>query len=213
MTMEVSNPSNHPLAGHTSAFLAWLGLAVSLVVAFSLWQILSGWTPTPFVSPYQIAGITIPWESFIPVIAVIVYWLMWKITLHRPKTAFYALLDFLGSALIAVVVLGAFLSWFPFTRPFYSRLGLPECPVTLTTILVIFWFLPLAVWDFWKNQMERAMYSHDALILETASSQRPTVQVANLDANPNGFTVLALPNKPGQEIIWDYRDVPQAPVV
>ncbi len=165
MTTTTASPTarTHPLQGHESAATAWFGFFTTVLLSIVLFYVLTGWWVPPTLTLGS--GVQIGPEVLVPLSAFLFYLYQKRVSLTRPNTWGYGLLDFIGSAGIFIVTLIAVLSWLP---PFASMLrlpttlfGLPSFPVAAFTTLAVVTgvtYLVGSFWDvFWNHWSRRRL--------------------------------------------------------
>lgn len=184
--------SNHPLAGRTSAFTAWVGALIAVIAAVVLFTILVGrWQP----SGLQLRDVTIPPEVFVVPIALWVYWRQKRVSLLRPRTWFYATLDFVSSLTIFAVAAVGVASWFPPVAATLAAVSLPVAVFTSFTVVAGVTFLAMSIWDLTINHFRRAERGRDG-IAETTTSTTPAAATSAAPSSTAAASPAPVPDWP-----------------
>ena len=160
-TLEAAKPKSvHPIVGHESAFVAWVGFFSTLLLSLMLFSVLTGqWVPPTFTISETVA---IGPETYVPLLAMIVYNYQVKVSLQRPDTYFYAVLDLVGSALVFVIAFIGIMSWFPAVSWILEHAHLPLAPFNTLTVVTGFTYLVLSAWDvFWNHWRRSRVFAHN----------------------------------------------------
>ncbi|MDB5187689.1 MAG: hypothetical protein JWO50_209 [Candidatus Kaiserbacteria bacterium] len=144
----------HPLANRMGEVHSYLGFFVMAVTTAVLFGILSGLAPISL--RFMIGSEVMPWGVLAWPVAGLIYTYQTYVAYTRPRTAWYAWLDFLGSIAVVVVLVGAILSWFPVSSNVMLGFGFPLAPMNVNTVLVIAAFLWYAIPDVLYYQFRRA---------------------------------------------------------
>jgi hypothetical protein len=148
----------HPMVGKESHFVAWVGFFSTLLVSLLIFSILTGnWIPPTFA----IGDASVGPETYIPIMAMIVYHYQVKVSLERPDTLFYAWLDLIGSVLPFAIAFIAIMSWFPAVRWILETMRLWITPYTTLTLVTAGTYLILSAWDvFWNHWRRSRVFGH-----------------------------------------------------
>jgi len=150
-----TSPSNHPLAGHTGAFIGILGLILDLLTASALFYFLVGWYKLPGPG-FAILGLNYPWEIAILFSALLYYWLSGIFSVCRERSSRWAWVDFIGTSVIALVLIGAALSFHPVVGVFYAKNGLPTVEYNTQNMVALIGFGVAVLAYFWRYHIQRA---------------------------------------------------------
>ena len=152
--------SVHPIVGHESAFVAWVGFFSTLLLSLMLFSVLTGqWVPPTFTISEEVA---IGPEIYGPLLAMIAYNYQVKVSLQRPDTLPYAWLDLVGSMLVFAIAFIGIMSWFPAVRWILEFMHAPIAPFNTLTVVMGFTFLVLSSWDvFWNHWRRSRVFAHN----------------------------------------------------
>ena len=148
--------STHPLAGKTGAIHAWIAFIKMIAVTAAIIVLVTGKYPVD--RSFVFNGIHISWAVLVPIVAWAVYWHEGYVGQSRPEGLFYGWMDFIGSAAVFVVSLGAFLSFFPPTAAIMSKFGVPMAQPSELSYVIVFVFVLCSTYDVFWRQWHRAKY-------------------------------------------------------
>lgn len=201
-----------------SHFVFWLGFLWTVFVVLGLYQLLWGENAPYFGDVLYFEGIQVAHALLIiPMFALVNHAIQGWISHRRPRNWIYGFLDFITSVSILLLPLGAIASWWPLSAPYVIDLGGDRANDGLESIVAIILFVPLALWDLWRNHLKpaihgRPIYGHvserngvvTSETLEEARYRLRIVPEIELDLRPWGRDIV--PIEPTQAMIERFVD-------